>query len=182
MSIHSAPRVIRIGKVFSNPKSPANSLIAGCISAIWLSRVFVCTILSDTHKIGNIRSRNFYDDITSRVTAKAGEIAETLAEYGCRLAGNIAGARLNYSRKKTVVVASSNALARQIVKILEDKYNIVLKAARTTRDLGLDAGGGTRRTTAVSQGRVVKGVSTLVKTRALVKANRAAARVIRTWG
>ena len=96
--------------------------------------------------------------------AKAGEIAPALAEYGARLAGLISAARLTYSKKKTVVVASTKTLADQIVEILEKKYNITIKAARTTRDLGLDAGAGTRRTTAISQGRVKKAVKKLQKT------------------
>jgi hypothetical protein len=92
----------------------------------------------------------------------------------------ISAARLNYNKKKTVVVASTNALAKQVAKILKDQYNISVNSARTTRDLGLDAGAGTRRTTAVSGGRVTKAVSKLRKTKGLVQANQACIRVIRT--
>ena len=63
MSLHMAPRVVRVGRVCSEVIWPSNSLIAGCCSAIWLSRVIVCTILDRTHKESpsHIRTRSFYD-------------------------------------------------------------------------------------------------------------------------
>ena len=40
----------------------------------------VCTILAETHKVRPIRTRNFFDDMVSRVTAKADTIAASLAQ------------------------------------------------------------------------------------------------------
>ena len=81
----------------------------------------ICTLLAETHRSGSIRSRNFYDDITSRAVAKAGQVAEALARHAAALGGQIAAARLTYSQKKTIVVASSVKLAKQVVHILKDK-------------------------------------------------------------
>ena len=71
-SLHAAPTVVRVGKVYAKPHPPSNSLVAGCISAIWMSRIFVCSILSEAHSQGPLRSRNFYDDIVSRISGKNG--------------------------------------------------------------------------------------------------------------
>ena len=41
MSVHTAPRVIKVEKICGYPGEPANSLVAGCISAFGLSRIVV---------------------------------------------------------------------------------------------------------------------------------------------
>ena len=94
-SLHSAPRVLRVGKVCSKSITPHNSVVAGCCSAIWLSRVMVCTILDRTHQLGPQRSRNFYDDIVSRATGDHQRVVEGLGSHGVVLAGQIAAARLD---------------------------------------------------------------------------------------
>ena len=71
-SIHAAPRIIRVGRVYAQPHFPSNSLVAGCISAIWMSRIFVCSILAEVHALSPLRSRNFYDDIVSRISGTTG--------------------------------------------------------------------------------------------------------------
>ena len=48
MSLHMATRVVKVGRICSRQVTPENSLVAGCTSAIWLSRVMVCAILSET--------------------------------------------------------------------------------------------------------------------------------------
>ena len=58
MSIHKAPRIVLVGKLASSPIPIANSLVAGCASAIWIARVMVCSILERTHREGSIRTRN----------------------------------------------------------------------------------------------------------------------------
>ena len=63
-----------MGKVYALPHHPSNSLVAGCISAIWMSRIFVCSILAEVHSLSPLRSRNFYDDIVSRISGKEGDI------------------------------------------------------------------------------------------------------------
>ena len=68
MSVHMGPRVIKVGRICSEVLTPSNSLIAGCTSAIWLSRVMICTILERTHRVSPLRSRNFFDDIVIRAT------------------------------------------------------------------------------------------------------------------
>ena len=76
MTIHMAPIIIKVGKIVAPLHRPSNSLVAGCISAIWLSMVMVCTILSRTHEEGTLRSRNFFDDIVSRAE---GAVPDALA-------------------------------------------------------------------------------------------------------
>ena len=125
---------------------PSNSLVAGCISAIWLSRVMVCTILSHTHKIGPVRARSFYDDMTSRAEGSEHFVENMLAQHGSALATHIAAARLTYNAEKTVIVASTMKLANNIQKKLARK-NIIIKVSKRTKDLGIDAGAGARRTT-----------------------------------
>ena len=106
---------MKIGKVPSNIIQPANSLIAGCISAIWLSRIMVSSILAETHKIGPIRTRNYFDDMVSRITSKDGKaMVRVVVNHGANLAGKIAAARLKFKSEKTVVVASSLALAKTV--------------------------------------------------------------------
>ena len=129
--------------------------------------------------VGPIRSRNFYDDITSRISCKGGELADTLAEHGQRLADNLTKARLKYSKKKTTVVASSPALAKAVSQRLAE-LGLEIMSSRATRDLGLDAAGGSKRATKVQRGRMDKATSKLKKSRGLVKTNVSAARIIRT--
>ena len=153
MSVHTAPRVIKVGKMFGYPCKPTNSLVAGCISAIWLSRIVVCSILVDVHKVGPIRTRNFYDDLTSRVSSKEGSVVEPLVEHGIRLATRLAAARLTYNKTKTVVGNSSQRIADKVVAALRES-NIELSATKAAKDLGVDAGGGRRRVTVTQRKRM----------------------------
>ena len=85
MQIHTAPRIIKIGKVFAQPFTPSNGLVAGCLSAVLLSRIVVCSLLTEVHAGVAPLARKFYDDITSRVAGK-GPLAPTLARHGLKLA------------------------------------------------------------------------------------------------
>ena len=178
--IHTSPRVIKVGKFYSSLITPYNSLVAGCGSAIWLSRIVVCSILQEVHKIGpRCVSRNFYDDITSRVSGTENEIADVLVDHATRLARQISATRLTFNPDKTVVIASKLSIARNIVLRLA-KRNIFIKVATQVRDLGIDAGAGVRRATRVMKGRIGKAVTRLRKTRGLVKACRFARKLITT--
>ena len=105
----------------------------------------VCSVLAKVHLVGPIRTRNFFDDMVSRIASKDGDIVRVLVNHGARLAGEIAAARLKHNETKTVVVASNLKLAREVVKELKEKHNVVLKCCKSVVDLGLDAGGGLRR-------------------------------------
>ena len=100
-SLHAAPRVVRVGKVYAKPHYPSNSLVAGCISAIWMSRIFVCSILAEVHALSPLRSHNFYDDIVSRISGKEGAIEPPLADHGVKIAQALAKARLTHNKKKS---------------------------------------------------------------------------------
>ena len=101
ITIHCAPRVIKIAKLYSEIVQPDNSLLAGCISAIWLSRIMVCTIFAKAHEFGPIKARNYYDDIVSRASGRdAIKIADTLIEHGAAVGGQIAAAKLSTTKPK----------------------------------------------------------------------------------
>ena len=128
---------------------------------IWLSRVMVCTILAKTHQVGPIRSRNFYDDITSRISSKeATHLAETLVSHGGRLAGHLKDAKLKYRKKKTVVLASKNTTGKKIVEGMK-AIGVDVKLVQATRDVGLDAGAGIRRSTKTQKARATKATQKL---------------------
>ena len=143
-SIHTAPRIIRVGRVYAHPHTPSSSLVAGCISAIWMSRIFVCSFRAEVHAESPLRSRNFYDDITSRVSGRGGDIEAPLADHGAAVARALAKARITHNTKKTVVTASRAHLGNKVIKLLK-RRNVTLKVVRGARDLGLDAGGGLRQ-------------------------------------
>ena len=118
--------------------------------------IFVCTILQEVHKCGPVRARNFYDDIVSRTAGRSlQETGRTLVNHGIRAAKVIAGSRLCHNKAKTVIVASSNALAKYVAEGLKHA-SVNIKVAWRTKDLGLDAGGGTRRATKTSKSRIIK--------------------------
>ena len=131
----------------------------------------VCTILQEAHAVGPIRTRNFYDDLTSRAVGQGEEIIETIVDHGVRLGGLIAAARLTHNQTKTVVVASTMKIAKEVVHRLGLRH-IEVKVDKRTKDLGIDAGGGTRRTVKTSLGRVKKAVGKLKKTAGPVRSNR----------
>jgi len=180
-SLHTAPRIVRVGKICSELICPFNSVIAGCSSAICLSRVMVCSILAETHQTGVIRSRNFFDDIVSaHFHQEPEDVVDTVVEHCGRLGQNIAKARLSHNQTKTVNVSSKIRVAKKIVKQLREKFGVEIKAACRTRDLGVDAAGGGRRSTMVFKQRVRKAILRLKRTRFLVRSHVGAARIIRT--
>ena len=103
-------------------------------------------MLADVHQVGPIRGRNFYDDIVSRASSKGPNLAQKIARHGARLASKLADAKLKFNKSKTVVVASSGQLANEVVAKLKD-LGVDIKPVRATKDVGLDAAGGTRRAT-----------------------------------
>ena len=143
ISLHMAPRVVRVGKMCSSIIQPHNSVVAGCSSAIWLSRVMVCTILAEVHLEGPIKSRNFFDDITSRCTHEDPEdVVAELSKHSVRLGQTIIKSRLGINESKTIVVGTTKALGKKVVKTIGKKSNINLRVGTSTRDLGVDAAGG----------------------------------------
>ena len=104
-----------------------------------MSRIFVCSILAEVHAVSPLRSRNFYDDITSRISGRSGHIEVPIADHGAAIAKALAKARLTHNKKKTVVTSSRAHLWTTVIKLLK-KRNVPLKVARAARDLGLDAG------------------------------------------
>ena len=78
-----------------------------------MSRIFVCSILAEVHAISPLRSRNFYDDITSRVSGRGDSIAVPLADHGAAVAQALAKARLTHNKKKTVVTESRAPIGKK---------------------------------------------------------------------
>ena len=114
-SIHTAPRIVRVGKKCSSIILPFNSAVAGCSRAIWLSRIMVCSILAGTHRVGKLKSRNFFDDIVSRYSHHDEEdVVEDLAKHCGLLGQSIARARLTHNQIKTVNVSSSINVSKKV--------------------------------------------------------------------
>ena len=109
MSLHMAQRVLKIGECYSEVRSPSNSVVAGCTSAIWLSRIFVCSILREVrNQQGCVISRNFFGDMVSiALTQDPEDLIVSRVDHAAKLAGQIAGARLSFNKEKSCVVASS---------------------------------------------------------------------------
>ena len=140
MSLHTAQRVIKIGEVYSERTLPYNSVVAGCCSAIWLSRIFVCTMLMEVYKQGSVETRNFFDDMVSRATNNDPEVLILhMVEHCTNLAFKIAGSRLTFNKGKTFIVASKRWIADGIAKLLSAR-GIEIGVAEQVRDLGIDAG------------------------------------------
>ena len=144
-----------------------------------MRRVFVCSILAEVHAQGPLRSRNFYDDIVSRISGKEGDMEAPLADHGVKIAQALARARLTHNKKKTVVTSSKAHIGKRVVKLMT-KRNVTLKVVRGARDLGLDAGGGLRRVTVTQAARSRKALAKLAKTVGLVKSNRVSTRLVQT--
>ena len=105
-----------------------------------------------------LRSRNFYDDIVSRISGKEGDIEAPLADHGVAVARALARARLTHNKKKTVVTSSKAHRGKRVITHMKKK-NVDLKDVRGARDLGLDAGGGLRRATTTQANRSRKAIA-----------------------
>ena len=93
----------------------------------------VCCVLSKAHQFGPVRSRNFFDDIVSRVSWRGdNDGMEVLEDHSVRLAQCISDARLTYNEVKTVVVGSSVSIGRTFAARVA-KRNLKLKVKRCTR-------------------------------------------------
>ena len=118
--------------------------------------------------------------MVSRATAEDPEdLIVSLVDHAAKLAGQIAGARLSFNKEKSCIVASSPWVAVGIAKLLKAR-GINLAVAEQVRDLGVDAGGGSRRATTVGRQRIVKATKRLQRIRGIVKSNRRSVRLIKT--
>ena len=83
------------------------------------------------------------------------EAAQVLATAAISFAEGLQDKGLRASKKKTCIVASSRALAKQIQEVLKQQ-GLTLPTTLQTRDVGFDATAGRRRTRKVLRKRMAK--------------------------
>ena len=147
--VHMAQRVLRIGDLWGEWRSPCKSILQGCGSSISWARVLLYNLLQDLHsrfpvQIGNHHSQGtFFQALHWSVEAT------------CMLDMGLTSLGLTLSQHKPMIVASHPQLLRAVrLELLEQ--GISFEGADSVRDVGLDATAWHRRSVKIQNKREQK--------------------------
>ena len=145
--VHLAPRVLKSFGFMSVPTGVSRGILAGCRFSLGFARSSVYWILEKANNVSphslvrqfvddlaQVTRGDHFDKIVNETTRIGEDLVNDLYSDGFKMSG------------KSVVVCSDASMQTKICKKLADK-GIRVKSHATTKDLGIDATAGSRRTT-----------------------------------
>ena len=174
MQVHAAPRIIRTSAgCLSNGVTPDVSILAGDGQSNSWARAFVHGLLQAAHDrfMPDIRFETFVDDLSQRgedSDANRDLIAGGMCEASVFITDGLQALHLDVAQDKTVVVGT-HADAADALKQALALANIRVKSAAHGRDLGIDAGTGRRRCTAIVRQRLLEVRKRMLKAKQMHK-------------
>ena len=187
--MHRAARVLKAEGTFSEPLVVTRSILAGCTQSVDWTRAFLYDLLDQVHKDHRpVQVRSFVDDLALRVQGVKGAVVQRAVSAAGALLKGLEDRGAKVSREKTVVMASSRQLEKQVQEGLAGE-GFQIQTATTARDLGGDAQVRGRRRIPVARGRVIKSSKRTGRIAHLARKKREAAKLIwtgakpqATWG
>ena len=156
LSMHTAPRRIRVGPFVGEAMDVNTSVVAGCGLAVKWSKIMLYHTLQQTHhQVPKALTDSFYGDMVTRARGSPSAVFTALVDAATLLAKLLAGAGLKCSVEKSTITTSDPKLTTLLQKELK-KRGVPLKVGRACADLGVDSGAGARRSTVTSTARITK--------------------------
>ena len=152
--MHMAPRWLRTYNYIPGFVLPRNGIIVGCSQSTAFARILLHGMLSSIHDtpwFGHVTIRSFVDDIRHTARGKGERIVEKMRDTAVLLAHRLKGIKCKISTK-SVCLSNRKALKEAIVRTLKYQGVVVTQVHRAPH-LGVEAGGGHRRTTGIIRSR-----------------------------
>ena len=152
--VYSQPRIITIDGAHSDPITVSGTILPGCSLATTGAKILVLRLLLATQSSWpQVRIKNIVDDITMQTNGKQADVVYRIAGAAQQLTTGLMALDLPLSAKKTAFMASSSEVAKQIIKAL---WPLPIPRKTTLRNLGTDAGGGAKRSSATQSRRLAE--------------------------
>ncbi len=156
LQVHMAPRVLRAHGVYGQVINISNSILQGCVNSNSFARITLYGILQEAHsRIPTAVLGQHVDDVLHRTVGNEERVVEDSVELSVLLEDRLAEQGLQLADQKCIVMASKKKLAEAVTKRLNAK-GLDFQTANATKDLGVDAGMGRKRSTIVADGRIGK--------------------------
>ena len=162
LQVHWAARVLQADKCCGPLLHVTRSILPGCVAANSVARGYVYCILEDMHNtFPRVPTEHYVDDIVSRTEGPVDVVVDRMSDATEALWERLNESGLKVSAK-SIVVGSTLGVARRVQQRLADRGKR-LQVSRAARDLGVDAAGGHRRSTAVQDLRRSKNASRVAR-------------------
>ena len=152
-----APRIFFVGDAVGHPVQPLNSVLAGCWGVVDVARGLLFALLEYQHRA--YRPRLLAQQVDDVVLGDVGDdprlLADKVTDMLLDYVEQSRARRLVFSPKSTIV-ATTLDLVRRVERGLRRHGVVEFTAKVSVRDVGLDFGGGRRRTVAVRNARLAK--------------------------
>ena len=151
--LHWSPRIIASASCDSEVLTVTRSVLAGSEASCSMARGYVYDICERISSCcPRARLSTFVDDMVIRAEGPRHVVVEQCAHAVAMCATELRDALLEVADDKSVCVGSSVAIARDVVARLQI-VGLAVRASRAHKDLGVDAGGGRVRRSAVQASR-----------------------------
>ena len=174
-----APRVLKVGRGLSLPVHPSSSMLAGCMTSVSWAEALLFDMLNVAHCRWPGRVRQMVDDINQLVVGTAKYVIEQTVRTAVHLSEGFKELDLTVSPSKTIVLASSSSLVKDITKELKG-LGIKVIDQTCARDLGVDTGAGRIRATGVLRSRLTAVKQRLKRIGVMARINKNARKLIKT--
>jgi ribonuclease HI len=177
LSMHSNPRLLKIGAFVGEPLPIERSIMAGCTLSMTFARMVVFHVVQRAATTNPTYAdiRQFVDDLTLTIRAPSCYVSRLFLDMATELSEGLGGLALTTS-PKTKVVASSPLRAKWLAKALR-RRGIPAQASAHGTDLGVDFGAGSRRVVVASSARFSKARHRAARLRVLGRMGRRAGRL-----
>ena len=176
LNLHSAPRFLTLSGAQSCLIHPIKGILQGCMHSVYLARMVNHRPISRIHQEqidykvkAPTRTKTFVDDIVQMAIGRCRDILHSLGLSSISLIGSMRVLKLAIS-PKSVIVASSATLAKQLAKIIYLHTGMQLQTAQYTRNLGVVYSASSRRRAVLQNKRHAKGIRRMKKISKLAKA------------
>ena len=137
-----SPRVLRIGDLWGEWRSPCNSILQGCSSSNSWAMALLYRLLQDLHSRFPVQIGQQVDDINHHSQGTFFQALHWSVEATCMLdRGTDLAVGLTLSQDKSVIVASHPQLLRAVQRELLEQ-GLSFEGAASVRDVGLDGNAG----------------------------------------
>ena len=176
---HLCPRRLKVGAHHSDVILVDGSLMAGCVAANSCAKTVLFALLRDIHAQLPASIQQFVDDLAQRVEGTADHVVRVTVEATKAVVSGLAAEGFSVAANKCGILGPNHKLCVKAQRKLS-RAGIDIPVVRAIRDLGLDAGGGKRRSVVVLRGRAAAARGRITRIRLLSRRIRRAGKLFLT--
>ena len=176
---HLCPRRLKVGGHHSDLILVDGSLMAGCVAANSCAKTVLFALLRDIHAQVPASIQQYVDDLAQRVEGTAADVLAVTVQATCAVVAGLNSEGFAVAQNKCGILGPNRKLCIAVQGKLS-AAGIDLPVVNAIRDLGIDAGGGKRRSIAVLKGRVAAAKGRIGRIRMLSRRDKRAGKLFMT--